>query len=80
MADAHLANDVCVGCVLATTQIIYPSAVGGDIGCGMLSVPIDVAGRDSTFLQISALSDIWSSKLLVSASQPCCLSYPDVAL
>lgn len=42
MPDGHLANDVCVGSVIATSNIIYPSAVGGDIGCGMLSVPLGV--------------------------------------
>lgn len=48
MADAHLANDVCVGCVLATQQLIYPAAIGGDIGCGMLSVPLNI---DADFIQ-----------------------------
>lgn len=48
MADAHLANDVCVGCVLATENLIYPAAIGGDIGCGMLSVPL---GIDADFIQ-----------------------------
>ena len=48
MADAHLANDVCVGCVLATEKLIYPAAIGGDIGCGMLSVPLDI---DADFIQ-----------------------------
>lgn len=42
MADAHLANDVCVGCVLATSELIYPAAIGGDIGCGMLAIGFDV--------------------------------------
>ena len=42
MPDAHLANDVCVGCVLATEKQLYPAAIGGDIGCGMLSVPINI--------------------------------------
>ena len=41
MADAHLANDVCVSCVLATSELIYPAAIGGDIGCGMLAVALD---------------------------------------
>lgn len=41
MADAHLANEVCVGCVLATSQLIYPAAIGGDIGCGMLAIAFD---------------------------------------
>lgn len=43
MPDVHLASDVCVGTVLATSHLVYPQAVGGDIGCGMLAVAFDVA-------------------------------------
>ena len=42
MPDVHLAEDVCVGVAVGTTQLLYPQAVGGDIGCGMLAVPFDV--------------------------------------
>src|ERR1700761_7760017 len=42
MPDVHLAEDVCVGVAVATTELLYPQAVGGDIGCGMLAVPFDV--------------------------------------
>jgi tRNA-splicing ligase RtcB len=45
MPDVHLAGDVCVGLAVATTRLIYPAAVGGDIGCGMAAVAID-AGAD----------------------------------
>src|ERR1700681_1595577 len=45
MPDVHLASDVCVGTVLATGRLLYPGAVGGDIGCGMLAVAFD-AGAD----------------------------------
>lgn len=38
MPDVHLASDVCVGSAMATKRLIYPSAVGGDIGCGMLAI------------------------------------------
>ncbi|BFU90848.1 MAG: tRNA-splicing ligase RtcB [Nitrospira sp.] len=38
MPDVHLAEEVCVGTVIATTRLIYPSAVGGDIGCGMAAI------------------------------------------
>ena len=38
MPDVHLANDICVGVVLATSRLIYPQAVGGDIGCGMIAI------------------------------------------
>jgi tRNA-splicing ligase RtcB len=42
MPDVHLAADVCIGVVVATSALIYPQAVGGDIGCGMLAVGFDV--------------------------------------
>lgn len=38
MPDVHLAKDVCVGAVVATSRTLYPSAVGSDIGCGMAAV------------------------------------------
>lgn len=41
MPDVHLATDVCIGVVVATSHLIYPQAVGGDIGCGMLAVAFD---------------------------------------
>ena len=42
MPDAHLAEDVCVGTVVATDGTLYPNAVGGDIGCGVAAVAFDV--------------------------------------
>src|SRR5437899_5964712 len=42
MPDVHLAAEVCIGVVVATSHVIYPQAVGGDIGCGMLAVAVDV--------------------------------------
>jgi tRNA-splicing ligase RtcB len=43
MPDVHLANEVCVGAVVATRRLIYPAAVGGDIGCGMAAIGFDAA-------------------------------------
>lgn len=40
MPDVHLAEDVCVGTVVATTHLLYPNAVGGDIGCGMAALRV----------------------------------------
>ena len=34
MPDVHLSGDVCVGVVVATRRLVYPLAVGSDIGCG----------------------------------------------
>lgn len=42
MPDVHLSADVCIGVAVATSHLIYPQAVGGDIGCGMLAVGLDV--------------------------------------
>src|SRR5262249_39688404 len=42
MPDVHLSADVCIGVVVATSSLIYPQAVGGDIGCGMLAVGLDL--------------------------------------
>lgn len=43
MPDVHLAEQVCVGVVVATERLLYPDAVGGDIGCGMAAVALDGA-------------------------------------
>lgn len=41
MPDVHLVEDVCNGVAVATTDLIYPQAVGGDIGCGIITVAVD---------------------------------------
>jgi tRNA-splicing ligase RtcB len=35
MADAHVSQGVAVGSVFATERTVVPSALGGDLGCGM---------------------------------------------
>jgi tRNA-splicing ligase RtcB len=42
MPDVHLSADVCIGVAVATSHLIYPQAVGGDIGCGMLAVALNI--------------------------------------
>jgi hypothetical protein len=41
MPDVHLAEDVCIGTVVATRTTLLPAAVGGDIGCGMAAIAFD---------------------------------------
>jgi tRNA-splicing ligase RtcB len=41
MPDVHLSHDVCIGVAVATTHLLYPRAVGSDIGCGMAAVALD---------------------------------------
>lgn len=42
MPDAHVAEEVCVGTVTASSTRLFPAAVGGDIGCGVAAVPLGV--------------------------------------
>ena len=42
MPDVHLTADVCIGAVVATNRLLYPQAVGGDIGCGMAVLAFDL--------------------------------------
>ena len=49
MPDVHLAGEVCIGTVVGSREILYPHAVGGDIGCGMTAV--------STSLEADRLRD-----------------------
>ena len=48
MPDVHRSGEVCVGVALATVGLVYPAAVGGDIGCGMTAVRFDVPAARSS--------------------------------
>jgi len=45
LPDVHLAQDVCVGVAVATERLLYPAAVGGDIGCGMAALRFEADGE-----------------------------------
>src|SRR5262245_49778463 len=45
MPDAHLGKGATVGSVIATKGAIIPSAVGVDIGCGMIAARLDVTSN-----------------------------------
>jgi tRNA-splicing ligase RtcB len=38
MADAHMSENVAVGSVFATENTVVPTALGGDLGCGMSAI------------------------------------------
>ena len=46
MPDAHLGIGATVGSVIATEGAIIPSAVGVDIGCGMIAVETDIVFKE----------------------------------
>ncbi len=63
MPDVHLAEGVCIGVVAATTHLIYPQAVGGDIGCGMSALAFDA---EADLLRDEALASSLLDALRVS--------------
>src|SRR5206468_4658810 len=42
MPDAHVGIGATVGSVIPTQNAVIPSAVGVDIGCGMIAAELDV--------------------------------------
>jgi RNA-splicing ligase RtcB len=44
MPDVHLAAEVCIGVVVATSHLIYPQGVGGDIGCRAMPARLGEGG------------------------------------
>lgn len=46
MPDAHYGNGATVGSVIPTRGAIIPSAVGVDIGCGMIATRLDLTATD----------------------------------
>ena len=42
MADAHVGIGATVGSVIPTKNAVIPSAVGVDIGCGMIAAELDM--------------------------------------
>lgn len=55
MPDAHLGMGATVGCVLPQRGGIIPSAVGVDIGCGMVSVHTDARREQLSEAQCRAI-------------------------
>ena len=65
MPDLHVAHGVAVGTVFATDGVVVPSALGGDLGCGVAAVRLDVP---SVALDRRALQRIlagWSARIPV---------------
>ena len=54
MPDVHESGDICVGTAFATRQLVYPDAVGGDIGCGMAAVALSTATGEPAIISGAA--------------------------
>ncbi|NCB82406.1 MAG: RtcB family protein [Bacilli bacterium] len=46
MPDAHAGYTLPIGAVIKSKQMVFPSYVGYDIGCGMCAVKLDIAKED----------------------------------
>jgi tRNA-splicing ligase RtcB len=46
MPDVHIGKGATVGSVIPTRAAIIPSAVGVDIGCGMVAVKLNISASD----------------------------------
>jgi tRNA-splicing ligase RtcB len=55
MPDVHLSEDICIGTVFAADRLLFPGAIGTDLGCGMAAMKFQVDpawAKDSRVLEI----------------------------
>ena len=48
MPDWHPGKDAVVGCVVPSREVLLPSVIGGDIGCGVAAVRLPLCEADLT--------------------------------
>ncbi len=65
MPDLHVAHGVAVGTVFATDATIVPSALGGDLGCGMSAVRFEVPASQLSTATLRAVLCEWSRTIPV---------------
>ncbi len=61
MPDAHTGYSLPIGAVIATDEVILPSWVGYDIGCGMCALPTSFAKNDIAHHAKDIFQSIYSS-------------------
>lgn len=65
MPDLHVAHGVAVGTVFATDGVLVPSALGGDLGCGVAAVQLDVASRAVGRHDLERILAGWAARIPV---------------
>jgi tRNA-splicing ligase RtcB len=63
MPDLHVAHGVAVGTVFATDAVLVPSALGGDLGCGVAAVQLDVPARALGRQDLQRILAGWSARI-----------------
>lgn len=77
MPDVHLVDEVCNGVAVATTDRIYPQAVGGDIGCGIVAVAVDSSAEPLRNEAVARRTLAGLSELIPSNRHPNVKDLPD---
>lgn len=65
MPDLHVAQGVAVGTVFATDGVVVPSALGGDLGCGVAAVRFDLPARALSGRDLRSILAGWASRIPV---------------
>jgi tRNA-splicing ligase RtcB (3'-phosphate/5'-hydroxy nucleic acid ligase) len=65
MPDLHVAHRVAVGTVFATDATVVPSALGGDLGCGMSAVRFELPAAQLSTATLRALLGEWTRTIPV---------------
>jgi tRNA-splicing ligase RtcB len=65
MPDLHVANGVAVGSVFATAGHVVPSALGGDLGCGVAGVHFPSPARALSTATLRRILGGWAAKIPV---------------
>lgn len=65
MPDLHVANGVAVGTVFATDGVVVPSALGGDLGCGVTAVRLELPARALSSRDLGRILGGWTSRIPV---------------
>lgn len=69
MPDVHLGIGATIGSVIATHQAIIPTAVGVDIGCGMLACRLSLTANDLDEVSLKKVFDQISRDVPVGRDQ-----------
>src|SRR5512133_1134890 len=65
MPDLHVAHGVSVGTVFATASVIVPSALGGDLGCGVAALRFDLPARALAGQEWHGVRAGWAARIPV---------------
>jgi tRNA-splicing ligase RtcB len=65
MPDLHVAHGIAVGTVFATDSVVVPSALGGDLGCGVSAVRFDLPARALSRPDLQRILSVWAARIPV---------------